>query len=292
MKGQELLQMGHKAAESPAHVGNKVLPICEASVTSSTSTDDQCVSSEKKEKQKCGDKNKTISRMKELLRWAAASQAEKGGSTSRSAESCGARTMTEEGLKGDGPDRLRLATNSTMSTISLPNRSVVGSAYGSYPPLREDGLRQVTRGDGGTPITDRESSCVGVRRTCARPSVIVNEAVTNYLRRSPGGGLRRLVLQGRGAREEESGFRPSRYGEATGSIMPWRACNQRVFRRERRRGGHGSEQGRQHDVAVRRRFTSSMIRVRRRRRKRLVKKSGDEREGALILGLKMKNRRS
>ncbi|KAK9141877.1 hypothetical protein Syun_011277 [Stephania yunnanensis] len=42
-------------------------------------------------------------------------------------------------------------------------------------------------------------------------------------------GLRRLV-PGRGAREEESGFRPSRYGEATGSIMPWRACNQRVFR--------------------------------------------------------------
>ncbi|KAK9160176.1 hypothetical protein Syun_006517 [Stephania yunnanensis] len=115
VKGQELLQMGHKAAESPAHVGNKVLPICEASVTSSTSTDDQCVSSEKKEKQKCGDKNKTISRMKELLRWTAASQGEKGGSTSRSAESCGARTMTEEGLKGDGPDRLRLATNSTMS---------------------------------------------------------------------------------------------------------------------------------------------------------------------------------
>ncbi|KAK9160175.1 hypothetical protein Syun_006516 [Stephania yunnanensis] len=27
VKGQELLQMGHKAAESPAHVGNKVLPI-------------------------------------------------------------------------------------------------------------------------------------------------------------------------------------------------------------------------------------------------------------------------
>ncbi|KAK9140725.1 hypothetical protein Scep_010406 [Stephania cephalantha] len=79
VKGQELLHMGHKAAESPAHVGNKVLPICEASVTSSTSTDDQCVSSEKKEKQKGGDKNNTISRMKELLRWAAASQAEKGG---------------------------------------------------------------------------------------------------------------------------------------------------------------------------------------------------------------------
>ncbi|KAK9147413.1 hypothetical protein Scep_006170 [Stephania cephalantha] len=101
--------------------------------------------------------------------------------------------------------------------------------------------------------------------TCARPSVIVvSGVVTSYLRRSPIGV--RVVS----CREEEREKRravlgPSRYGEATGSIMPVAACNQRVFRPERRRGGHGSEQGRQHDVIVRRRFTSSMIRVRRRR---------------------------
>ncbi|KAK9162330.1 hypothetical protein Syun_003232 [Stephania yunnanensis] len=107
------------------------------------------------------------------------------------------------------------------------------------------------------------------------PSVIVSKAVTGYLREESGWGFAPISCGKRSAREE-SGFRPSALREATGSIMLWRACNQRVFRRERRRGGHDSEQGHQHDVTVRRRrFTSSMIRVRRRRRKRLVKKSGD-----------------
>ncbi|KAK9127527.1 hypothetical protein Syun_016324 [Stephania yunnanensis] len=105
----------------------------------------------------------------------------------------------------------------------------------------------VTRGDGGTPITDRESSCVGVRRTCADLRVIVSEAVTDYLRRSPIGGLRRLV-PGRGAREEESGFRPSRYGERREVLCRGGRATKGSFD-ERRRGGHGSEQGRQHDVA-------------------------------------------
>ncbi|KAL3531134.1 hypothetical protein ACH5RR_010456 [Cinchona calisaya] len=65
---------------------NKVLPINDhqtsSSSNSSTNETDhhQCGSSteEKKEKSK-GDKAKTLSRMKELLRWAAASKAEKGG---------------------------------------------------------------------------------------------------------------------------------------------------------------------------------------------------------------------
>ncbi|KAK9085898.1 hypothetical protein Sjap_026309 [Stephania japonica] len=39
----------------------------------------KCVSSRKKEKPKGGDKSKRLSRIKELLRWVAASQAEKGG---------------------------------------------------------------------------------------------------------------------------------------------------------------------------------------------------------------------
>ncbi|KAK9101421.1 hypothetical protein Scep_024851 [Stephania cephalantha] len=41
----------------------------------------------------------------------------------------------------------------------------------------------------------------------------------HYLRRSPI-GVRVVLVPGRGAREEESGFRPSALREATGSIMP------------------------------------------------------------------------
>ncbi|KAK9122160.1 hypothetical protein Syun_019777 [Stephania yunnanensis] len=136
-------------------------------------------------------------------------------------------------------------------------------------------IEEVLWGDGGTPITDRESSCVGVRRTCADLQVIVSRAVTSYLRRSPVGGLCRLV-PGRGAQKRRAVLGPPRYGEATGSIMPWRACNQRVFQPERRRGGHGSEQGRQHDVTVQtlvHEFDDSGSKAT--PRKRLAKKSGD-----------------
>ncbi|KAF8392054.1 hypothetical protein HHK36_022394 [Tetracentron sinense] len=61
-----------KKEDSGAHVGNKVIPVCDK-------TDEQCGSLEKKEKVK-GDKSKAISRMKELLKWAAAAKSsEKGG---------------------------------------------------------------------------------------------------------------------------------------------------------------------------------------------------------------------
>ncbi|KAL3517780.1 hypothetical protein ACH5RR_020369 [Cinchona calisaya] len=71
----------HKAAE------NKVLPISDQNTPSSSSsstndhTDHQCGNTaEKKEKTNKGDnKAKTLSKMKELFRWAAASKAEKGG---------------------------------------------------------------------------------------------------------------------------------------------------------------------------------------------------------------------
>ncbi|XP_010069664.2 uncharacterized protein LOC104456551 isoform X2 [Eucalyptus grandis] len=71
--------IGQKADSGAAHGGNKVLPISDTALTSSaTSANDQSSASEKKEKVK-GDKAKVISRMKELIRWAAASKAEKGG---------------------------------------------------------------------------------------------------------------------------------------------------------------------------------------------------------------------
>ena len=60
------------------HAGNKVLPISEATLSTSANTNiEECSTSEKKEKLK-GDKGKTMSRMKELLRWAATAKSEKG----------------------------------------------------------------------------------------------------------------------------------------------------------------------------------------------------------------------
>ncbi|KAK3032151.1 hypothetical protein RJ639_034976, partial [Escallonia herrerae] len=61
------------------HVGNKVLPIRDTALSSSTNVNDHCGTVEKREKPKVDHKTKTISKMKELLRWAAAAKAEKGG---------------------------------------------------------------------------------------------------------------------------------------------------------------------------------------------------------------------
>ena len=71
------LGIGHKG-DAAAHVGNKVLPISDTTLSSSTNANDQCGTPEKKERIK-GEKSKPISRMKELLRWAAATRSEKGG---------------------------------------------------------------------------------------------------------------------------------------------------------------------------------------------------------------------
>ncbi|XVE78058.1 hypothetical protein DITRI_Ditri13aG0113700 [Diplodiscus trichospermus] len=64
----------HKS-DSANNTGNKVLPLgTEAALSSSIGTNDKCSTSERKEK------TKSLSRMKELLRWAAAAaKSEKGG---------------------------------------------------------------------------------------------------------------------------------------------------------------------------------------------------------------------
>nr|KYP33403.1 hypothetical protein KK1_045744 [Cajanus cajan] len=64
-------------ADSGGHVGNKVLPITEAPLSSSAERNDQCDATETKDESK--DKKKPMSRMKELLRWAASAKTEKGG---------------------------------------------------------------------------------------------------------------------------------------------------------------------------------------------------------------------
>ncbi|KAK9093449.1 hypothetical protein Syun_028360 [Stephania yunnanensis] len=173
------------------------------------------------------------------------------------------------------------------------NQWIIGFMHGIEQGKFNNGEEwMVLRGDGGTPITDRESSCVGVRRTCAALQVIVSRAVTSYLRRSPVGGLRRLV-PGRGAQKRRAVLGPPRYGEATGSIMPVAGVQPKGLSDERGgRGGHGSEQGRQHDVTCSTPFTSSMIRVRRRCEEEIGEEEWRRERGRLILGLKMKNRRS
>ncbi|KAK4419472.1 hypothetical protein Salat_2360100 [Sesamum alatum] len=79
MKKEDVVARGvAQKADSATHVGNKVLPVTDTAQTSSAKNKDQCHDADKKDKTK-GDKTKTISRMKELLKWAAATKGEKGG---------------------------------------------------------------------------------------------------------------------------------------------------------------------------------------------------------------------
>lgn len=65
--------------DSTTHGGNKILPVTnETPLSSSAERNDQCDNTLSKDQMK-GDKKKPISRMKELLRWAASVKTEKGG---------------------------------------------------------------------------------------------------------------------------------------------------------------------------------------------------------------------
>ncbi|XP_020519518.1 uncharacterized protein LOC18428602 isoform X1 [Amborella trichopoda] len=72
------INANHKA--EPIYVGSKVLPICDGTVSESTET--RYHGDSKNSDQHKGDKRRTISRMKGLLRWAAAVKTEKGGNKS------------------------------------------------------------------------------------------------------------------------------------------------------------------------------------------------------------------
>ncbi|KAK9108291.1 hypothetical protein Syun_024302 [Stephania yunnanensis] len=90
-----------------------------------------------------------------------------------------------------------------------------------------------------------------------------------------------------GAQKRRAVLGPPRYGEATGSIMPVAGgrATKGSFSQRDWRGGHGSEQGRQHDVIVQtpvHEFDDSGSKAT--PRKRLVKKSGD-RERAPDFGI-------
>ncbi|CAK9162401.1 unnamed protein product [Ilex paraguariensis] len=74
------LGLGHKAETAAHGGGNKVLPISDATALSSvTNGNDHSNAMVEKKEKATGDKMKTISKMKELLKWAAAAKAEKGG---------------------------------------------------------------------------------------------------------------------------------------------------------------------------------------------------------------------
>ncbi|KAJ0112499.1 hypothetical protein Patl1_01620 [Pistacia atlantica] len=75
---QGLGSSSHKTdSTTHAAAGNKVLPITDSTLSSATNTNQQQSTQEKKENKL--DKTRTISRMKELLRWAAATKSDKGG---------------------------------------------------------------------------------------------------------------------------------------------------------------------------------------------------------------------
>ncbi|KAJ4728520.1 Protein LAZY 1 like [Melia azedarach] len=88
--GLMLTRQAHDSAAA-AHAGNKVLPISDAttlptSSANASSINEQCSSSSRLDKDNKklvkGDPNyktRTMSRMKELLRWASAAKSEKGG---------------------------------------------------------------------------------------------------------------------------------------------------------------------------------------------------------------------
>ncbi|KAF9688371.1 hypothetical protein SADUNF_Sadunf02G0190500 [Salix dunnii] len=81
MKQEETAARGQATSnkvDSAAHAVNKVLPVSDTTLSSSARKNEKCCTLEKKEKVK-GDKATAMSRMKELLRWAAAAKSDKAG---------------------------------------------------------------------------------------------------------------------------------------------------------------------------------------------------------------------
>ncbi|XP_028071357.1 uncharacterized protein LOC114273742 [Camellia sinensis] len=111
-----------------ADPGNKVLPISDVALPSLTSMEEQCGSEEKKDKPK-GDKNKSISRMKELLRWAAAAKSE------RAAKYLGRKVMhlRNKATLKSVPDDDQLSNDSPKISFrwDVESCSTTSSAYSS-----------------------------------------------------------------------------------------------------------------------------------------------------------------
>ncbi|KAM7496201.1 hypothetical protein LguiA_020615 [Lonicera macranthoides] len=192
------LDIGSKA-DSAAHVGNnKVLPINDVALSSSGSGNDRIGAKGKWEKLR-GDKIRTILRMKELLRLAAAAKAEKGGKyISRKVLQFRNRGATktvqdEDEFSNDSPkisfrwevgncsvsssvysaismvSSSREATNNMLSLNSTPIRARTGNwitTDSEFNQQRASTVPQAHSGSGETPGTSRIKSTQNVTMVC------------------------------------------------------------------------------------------------------------------------------
>ncbi|XP_073152569.1 uncharacterized protein [Henckelia pumila] len=134
MKSGEIAQglgVAHMADSATTYVGSKILPITDVTTQpSAANCNDQCSKECTKEKAN-GRKTKAISRMKELLRWAAAAaKAEKGG------KYIGRKVMhlrNKSALK-TVPDYDQLSNESSKIGFrwDMESRSTVSSAYSAF----------------------------------------------------------------------------------------------------------------------------------------------------------------
>ncbi|KAK9141112.1 hypothetical protein Scep_010793 [Stephania cephalantha] len=119
------------------------------------------------------------------------------------------------------PSLLSLAIHSALLNISR---------FSDLSPLPDPVLLElfeVLRGDGGTPITDRESSCVGVRDDLRDLQGHSKRGGYRLSSEESDRGSRRLVREEE--REEESGFRPSALRGGDGKYYAVANVQQRVF---------------------------------------------------------------
>ncbi|KAJ4956667.1 hypothetical protein NE237_013450 [Protea cynaroides] len=129
------LRIGHKGYAA-AHAGNKVLSKSDSTVP--TVANDQCGSSEKKDKPK-GEKTKTISRMKELLRWASAAKAEKGGKyISRKVLNVRNHGVLKSAAHDDNSS---LSSSKTSSRWDVGSCSTSSSAYSGFSSVTSSSTR-------------------------------------------------------------------------------------------------------------------------------------------------------
>ncbi|XP_057964903.1 uncharacterized protein LOC131155654 isoform X2 [Malania oleifera] len=150
------LGMGNKFDSSAVHTGNKVLPISDAALSpASANTNDQCEQLKKKEKLK-EDKTKALSRMKELLKWAAAAKSEMGG-----------KHISRKVLKFRNRGTLKEVPNDDQASCDSPkisfrwdveSCSTISSAYSS---ITMDSLTKHDRTDTNlclisTPVHDKD----------------------------------------------------------------------------------------------------------------------------------------
>ncbi|WOK94923.1 hypothetical protein Cni_G03628 [Canna indica] len=128
------VRMGHKA--ETANVGCKVLPICDAMSTASKCGDSGSDGSDK-DAQK-SERRRAVSRMKELLRWAAAAKSSKGGSSSKGWKALYFRQKAA--LKAEADE-----SSSTSSKISF--KWDVGSCSSASSAYSPHSLASTSRND-------------------------------------------------------------------------------------------------------------------------------------------------